>query len=183
MTVHARGATVRRDAGLYGYERALARVGLSPVAGVDEAGRGACAGPLVAAAATLPEGRRGIVPGLADSKLLTAKQREACYEQVLSRALAWSVVVVPAAWPAARVGHWTLLGRARAIENQTPLVACNTAGTHSRHTMGGASQVVDATGRVLAEAGPDEQVLSVDLDLEAVAALRESFPVLADRRL
>jgi predicted amidohydrolase len=49
--------------------------------------------------------------------------------------------------------------------------------------MGGASQVVDATGRVLAEAGPDEQVLSVDLDLEAVAALRESFPVLADRRL
>jgi len=94
-----------------------------------------------------------------------------------------AVVVVPAAWPAARVGHWTLLGRARAIENQTPLVACNTAGTHSRHTMGGASQVVDATGRVLAEAGPDEQVLSVDLDLEAVAALRESFPVLTDRRL
>jgi predicted amidohydrolase len=76
-----------------------------------------------------------------------------------------------------------LLGRARAIENQTPLVACNTAGTHSRHTMGGASQVVDATGRVLAEAGPDEQVLRVDLDLEAVAALRESFPVLTDRRL
>ena len=95
MTVLARGATVRRDAGLYGYERALWRVGLSPVAGVDEAGRGACAGPLVAAAAILPEGRRGIVPGLADSKLLTARQREACYEQVLSRAVAWSVVVVP----------------------------------------------------------------------------------------
>lgn len=87
---------MRRDAGLYGYERALWRVGLSPVAGVDEAGRGACAGPLVAAAAVLPEGRRGIVPGLADSKLLSARQREACYEQVLARVLAWSVVVVPA---------------------------------------------------------------------------------------
>ncbi|WP_445257583.1 ribonuclease HII [Nocardioides aurantiacus] len=95
MTTLPRGATVRRDAGLYGYERALRRVGLDPVAGVDEAGRGACAGPLVAAAAVLPEGRAGIVPGLADSKLLTARARERCYEQVVRRATAWSVVVVP----------------------------------------------------------------------------------------
>ncbi len=89
-----RGATIRRDAGLYGYERALRRAGLSPVAGVDEAGRGACAGPLVAAAAILPEGRAGLVPELADSKLLTAKARERCYNQVVKRALAWSVVVI-----------------------------------------------------------------------------------------
>lgn len=94
MSALPRGATVRRDAGLYGYERALRRVGLAPIAGVDEAGRGACAGPLVAAAAILPEGSSGLVPGLADSKLLTAKARERCYEQVLRRALAWSVVVV-----------------------------------------------------------------------------------------
>lgn len=94
-----------------------------------------------------------------------------------------AVVVLPAAWPAARVGHWTLLGRARAIENQTPLLACNTAGTHSGHLMGGRSQVVDATGAVLAEAGDDQQVLSFDLDVDAVPALREAFPVLADRRL
>lgn len=96
MTVFPRGATVRRDAGLYGYERALTRTGLTPVAGVDEAGRGACAGPLVAAAAILPEGRRGEVPGLADSKLLSPQQRETCYEAVLARAMAWSVVVVSA---------------------------------------------------------------------------------------
>jgi ribonuclease HII len=89
-----RGATIRRDAGLYGYERALRRAGLAPIAGVDEAGRGACAGPLVAAAAILPEGKRGQVPGLNDSKLLTEKARERAYEQVLKRALAWSVVVV-----------------------------------------------------------------------------------------
>ena len=94
MTSLPRGTTVRRDAGLYGYERALRRAGLAPVAGVDEAGRGACAGPLVAAAAILPEGRSGIVPGLADSKLLTARARERCYDQVVRRALAWSVVVV-----------------------------------------------------------------------------------------
>jgi ribonuclease HII len=89
-----RGATVRRDAGLYGYERALRRHGIEPIAGVDEAGRGACAGPLVAGAAILPPGRAGIVPGLADSKLLTEKARERCYAQVVRRAVAWSVVVV-----------------------------------------------------------------------------------------
>ncbi|MGN6574403.1 MAG: ribonuclease HII [Nocardioides sp.] len=94
MTALPRGLTVRRDAGLYGYERALRRAGLDPVAGVDEAGRGACAGPLVAAAAILPDGRRGQVPGLADSKLLTAKARERCYAEVTRRATAWSVVVI-----------------------------------------------------------------------------------------
>jgi len=89
-----RGSTVRRDAGLYGYERALRRHGIEPIAGVDEAGRGACAGPLVAGAAILPAGRAGIIPGLADSKLLTEKARERCYEQVVKRALSWSVVVI-----------------------------------------------------------------------------------------
>jgi ribonuclease HII len=86
--------TVRRDAGLYGYERALARRGLWPVAGADEAGRGACAGPLVVAAVVLPEGKRGEVPGLADSKLLTPLARERVYAQVLRRAMSWSVVVI-----------------------------------------------------------------------------------------
>ncbi|MGH3414644.1 MAG: ribonuclease HII [Marmoricola sp.] len=95
MSTVPRGTTIRRDAGLYGYERALRRAGLAPIAGVDEAGRGACAGPLVAAAAVLPEGRPGVVPGLADSKLLTEAARERCYAQVVRRALAWSVVVVP----------------------------------------------------------------------------------------
>lgn len=93
MTRLARGATVRRDAGLYGYERALARQGFDPVAGVDEAGRGACAGPLVAAAVVLD--RR--IPGLADSKLLTHKRREACFEVIMQRAVDVSVVVVPPA--------------------------------------------------------------------------------------
>ena len=95
MSVLPRGSTVRRDAGLYGYERALRRHGIEPIAGVDEAGRGACAGPLVAGAAILPSGKAGIIPGLADSKLLTEKARERCYEQVLQRAVAWSVVAIP----------------------------------------------------------------------------------------
>ena len=87
MSVLPRGSTVRRDAGLYGYERALRRHGLEPVAGVDEAGRGACAGPLVAGAAILPSGERGQVPGLNDSKLLTERARERCYDEIVRRAL------------------------------------------------------------------------------------------------
>ncbi|MGH8867934.1 MAG: ribonuclease HII [Actinomycetes bacterium] len=90
-----KGVTIRRDAGLFGYERALARSGLTPVAGADEAGRGACAGPLVTAAVVLPEGRRGQVPGLADSKLLSPDVREEVYAEVVARAVAWSTVVVP----------------------------------------------------------------------------------------
>jgi ribonuclease HII len=86
---------VRSESGLWAYERVLQRCGFPLVAGADEAGRGACAGPLVVAAVVLPPGKRGEVPGLADSKLLTEKAREAAYEQVLRRALSWSVVVVP----------------------------------------------------------------------------------------
>src|SRR3989337_1295887 len=83
---------VRREGGLWAYERALHRAGLTPVAGADEAGRGACAGPLVVAAVVLPAGRRGEIDELADSKLLTAAARERVYEQVMARAAAHAVV-------------------------------------------------------------------------------------------
>lgn len=81
---------MRRDAGLYGYERSLRRGGFSLIAGADEAGRGACAGPLVAAAVILRPSSR--IDGLGDSKMLTARQRDRIYDQVVARALAWSVV-------------------------------------------------------------------------------------------
>jgi ribonuclease HII len=87
---------VRRDVGLSAYEAALARAGFGVVAGADEAGRGACAGPLVVAACVLPLGRRGLIDGLTDSKLLTAPARERLYEQVVRRAVTYSVVVVAA---------------------------------------------------------------------------------------
>jgi predicted amidohydrolase len=93
------------------------------------------------------------------------------------------MVIVPAAWPAARVEAWQLLGRARAIEDQLLVIQCNTAGTHSGVRMGGHSQVVAATGQVLADAGQDEQVIVVDVDLGEVDLWRKRFPVLADRRL
>jgi ribonuclease HII len=96
---------VRREGGLYAMERALQRRGFRYVAGADEAGRGACAGPLVAGAAILPEGKRGEIDELADSKLLTPAARERVYEQVVARALAWSVTIVPATEVDARGLH------------------------------------------------------------------------------
>src|SRR5829696_3540096 len=93
--VRSPAADDRPDA-LWDMERSLRRRGFSAVAGADEAGRGACAGPLVAAACVLPPGRRGRVPGLADSKLLTPAARDRVYDEVVDRAVAWSVVVVPA---------------------------------------------------------------------------------------
>jgi ribonuclease HII len=89
------GYTPRRGAGLAGYERVLNRAGLGPVAGVDEAGRGACAGPLVVAAVVLPPSDKVRVAQLADSKALTQPIREQVYEEVVARAVAWHVVVIP----------------------------------------------------------------------------------------
>jgi predicted amidohydrolase len=63
------------------------------------------------------------------------------------------------------------------------VVACNTAGTHAGVEMGGHSQVVLPTGDVVAVAGSDEQVLSVQVDMSVVDDYRASFPVLRDRRL
>ena len=93
------------------------------------------------------------------------------------------VFVIPSAWPMARVEHWRLLLRARAVENQCYVVAANTAGTHAGVEMGGASAVVDPSGVVLAEAGSGEETLSVEIDPGQVARVRDGFPVLSDRRL
>lgn len=86
---------VRTEAGIYAMEQALRRRGFTHVAGADEAGRGACAGPLVAAAVVLHPGRRGEIAELADSKQLTPAARERVYDLVVGRAAAYAVVVVP----------------------------------------------------------------------------------------
>jgi ribonuclease HII len=71
---------IRRDSDLYALEAALYRRGLGPVVGADEAGRGACAGPLVVAAVRLPPSAR--FDELNDSKLLTEAARERVFEQL-----------------------------------------------------------------------------------------------------
>jgi predicted amidohydrolase len=86
-------------------------------------------------------------------------------------------------WPMPRIEHWSVLLRARAIENQAWVVACNTAGTHHGVLMGGRSAVIDPRGTVVAEAGDDEEILYAEVDPAAVREWRLAFPVLADRRM
>ncbi len=64
------------------------------MAGIDEAGRGACAGPLVVAAVVLGRWPGKTEAGLADSKLLSAPARELAYRKIARSALAWNVVVI-----------------------------------------------------------------------------------------
>lgn len=71
------------------YERAAWKAGFVRVAGVDEVGRGALFGPVVAAAAILDPARR--IPGLDDSKKLSRYRREELAEKIRRRALAWAV--------------------------------------------------------------------------------------------
>jgi predicted amidohydrolase len=91
--------------------------------------------------------------------------------------------LVAAAWPLARVEHWQLLLRARALENQSFLLACNAAGRQGEVELAGHSAVVDPWGTVLAEAGGGPETLTVELDPDLAIRARKEFPALADRRL
>ncbi|MFJ6012290.1 carbon-nitrogen family hydrolase [Streptomyces sp. NPDC092952] len=92
-------------------------------------------------------------------------------------------LVVAAGWPERRRAHWTLLARARAVENQSYVLAVGCAGTHAGVEQAGHSIVIDPWGEVLAEAGAGEEVLDVEFDPAKVAETREQFPALKDRRL
>lgn len=117
MTVafRPRPSVVRRDSGLYAYERALTRRGLTPIAGVDEAGRGACAGPLVVAAVVL----RRQITGLDDSKLLTPGVRERLYDQIVRLADVGVVVIPPAEIDARGLHRSNVSGMRRAVARLT----------------------------------------------------------------
>ena len=84
----------RRRHELTKYERNLGAQGFSLVAGVDEAGRGALAGPLVAAAVILPENTG--LHGLRDCKRLTPEQRDSLFEPIKETARAWHIIAIDA---------------------------------------------------------------------------------------
>jgi len=92
------------------------------------------------------------------------------------------IFLIPSAWPERRIAHWSLLTRARAVENQCFVISCNGVGVQGDTVLGGRSVIVDPWGAVLAEGGDDEEVLTCDLDIETIDKTREIFPVLKDRR-
>ena len=77
---------------LWTYEREQWNSGLTALCGVDEAGAGPLAGPVYAAAVILP--REIGFPGLNDSKKLTEKRRDALYEKITKRALAYKIIFI-----------------------------------------------------------------------------------------
>ena len=94
------------------------------------------------------------------------------------------VLAVPAAFTLATTrDHWRTLVRARAIENQTFVIAANQVGEHpaGQHS-GGRSMIVDPWGVVLAQAADHEGYIVADLDLERQREIRTSLPSLANRR-
>ncbi len=74
------------------YEHQCYERGLLRIAGIDEAGRGPLAGPVVAAAVILP--KDVFIPNLNDSKKLTAKQRDVIYDQIIEKAVTYGVGII-----------------------------------------------------------------------------------------
>lgn len=91
-------------------------------------------------------------------------------------------VILVAQWPRPRLAHWRTLLRARAIENQIFLIACNRVGTTGRSEFFGHSSVIDPCGEVVIEGGAGPDLFTVTLDLDQLASVRKSMPVFDDRR-
>lgn len=101
-------------------ENALRRWGFYRVAGCDEVGRGCLAGPVMAGVVVLDPERH--IPGLADSKLITAAERERLYEVITREALAWSVAAVqPTEIDALNIHRASLEAMRRAVTAIVPL--------------------------------------------------------------
>jgi ribonuclease HII len=83
---------VRRVGARRTIENALRRYGFVYIAGVDEVGRGCLAGPVMAGAVVLDPARH--IPGLADSKTLSAADRDRLYDVIVRRALCWHVASI-----------------------------------------------------------------------------------------
>jgi len=92
------------------------------------------------------------------------------------------LMLLPAEWPHPRRLHWQTLLRARAIENQCFVAACNRVGATGAAAFFGSSAVIDPWGETLVEAGETEALLTVSIDLALVETVRQRIPVFEDRR-
>lgn len=92
------------------------------------------------------------------------------------------VAFVPAEWPHPRLAHWQTLLRARAIENQMFVVACNRVGSSKGTDFFGHSCILDPWGDVVIELGEREMLGTAEIDIAQVDAVRAKIPVFTDRR-
>ena len=92
------------------------------------------------------------------------------------------LILICAEWPLVRVEHWRALLIARAIENQCFVAASNSCGNTGDTVFAGHSMIVDPWGKVIVEAGEDEDMLTAEIDLDEVDRVRRAIPVFEDRR-
>lgn len=93
----------------------------------------------------------------------------------------YDIALVVANWPERRVAHWKALAAARAVENQSYLLACNIVGVDGNGvSYTGESAVIDPLGKYLARAGGRERIIKARLSYSAMAEYREKFPVWMD---
>ena len=104
-------------------------------------------------------------------------------ELLRTMALAGAVLfLVPAQWPVRRLEAWLLLVRARAVENELFVAACNRVGNDGQATFPGCSCVVDPWGNALVEGDDKERLLIAQVDLREIRKARRYLTVYEDRR-
>ena len=89
--------------------------------------------------------------------------------------------ITPSAWPMARLDAWRLFNRARAHENLAYLISCNCAGYNAGIQYAGHSMIVDPLGKVIAEGGENEELVTAEIDPGFVDSTREEFSFLDNR--
>jgi predicted amidohydrolase len=92
------------------------------------------------------------------------------------------LMAVIANWPYPRDTHWVTLLQARAIENQAYVVGVNRCGADPKHAYPGRSLIVDPHGKIIADAGKAECVISAEIDTQIVETWRRDFPALQDMK-
>ena len=160
---------------------------LDRIAGVDEAGRGPLAGPVVVAAVILDPARP--IAGLADSKTLSAARREALFDVIRERALAFSIVSVEAdEIDRLNILQATLAGMARALRALDPVPQLALIdGNHMPPDLpcagraivrGDALQPAISAASILAKVTRDRRLLELDADFPGYGFARhKGYPV------
>ncbi len=91
------------------------------------------------------------------------------------------IICISALWPLVRIYHWSLLLRARAVENQLFIVAANGCGDEEKIIWGGRSALVSPWGEVLTGAGTEDQNILAVLQARDMVEFRKVIPCFEDR--
>ena len=93
------------------------------------------------------------------------------------------IIFVPAEWPKLRKEVWRLLLQARAVENQIFICAVNCSGSFKGEKFAGSSMIISPNGEILIQAESEEEIASLDINLDEIEKVQSKINVLADSRM